>query len=76
MINAKSSKTSAPESILSRRGSEETFSLFLDAAHELSVDALTRFEEEIEFYTKTGLIGVQMSRMLILVDEKHPNLAA
>ncbi len=70
------SRSSAPECQLLRRGTEGTYSLLLDAAHELSAKSLAGFEEEIDFFSKTGLIGVQMSKMLALIEAKQSDMAA
>lgn len=76
MKQGKISRRSAPECQLSKLGTDETFSTLLRAARELSEKDLKALEEDIDFYSQTGLIGVRMSWMLAQIGPRKTIQAA
>lgn len=67
---------SAPECQLTKYGSPQSYELLLNSAKGLSDEALGALEDDLQYYSKTGLIGVNMSRMLAMLQTKGPGLAA
>jgi len=58
---------SAPERQISRPGTKSSYDMLLQATHNLSENDLVDFEDELNFYTKTGLVGLRMSKLLLLL---------
>lgn len=73
-INQKSQ--SAPQCQLMETGTPRTFRTLLTATKELSQPDIEALEEDLLFYAETGLIGVQMSRLLDALSAKNPSVAA
>ena len=67
---------SCPELQLRRFGDEAFYSSLLEATQSLSPKDLTALEEELSYYTRTGLVGVVMSRLLAGLASKTLALAA
>lgn len=70
------SRLTAPECQLSKLGTPGTYAVLLSAAQSLSEKDLNTLEEDIDFYMKTGLIGVRMSWMLTLIQTRQVSIAA
>ena len=64
---------SAPECQLSCQGSAHTYDILLKSARSLSDKDLHALEDDLAYYAETGLIGINMSRLLVLLP---PNLSA
>lgn len=62
---------SAPECQLSKAGTDWSFEVMLKKAQTLSDDELSALEEDLEYYSETGLIGINMSRLLVLLQPKN-----
>ena len=61
---------SAPERILFKDGTEQTFELLYEAAQNLSPTELLDLEGDLELYAQTRLIGIHMSRLLKLLKRR------
>jgi hypothetical protein len=61
---------------LSRTGSAHSYETLLRAAQGLSDDELKALEDDLQYYAKTGLIGIYMSRLLAMLQPEDPALAA
>ncbi len=59
---------SLPEIQISRFGTKGTYDAILSVATNLSYRDLLVFEDEIEFYERTGLVGLQMSMLLVRLE--------
>lgn len=62
---------SAPECQLSKLGTEWSFDVMLKKAQTLSDDELSALEEDLSYYSETGLIGINMSRLLVLLQPEN-----
>lgn len=67
---------SAPDCQLQKTGTLETFKILVNATKELSPTDLFELEEDLRFYGETGLIGIQMSRLLEAINRREPSEAA
>ena len=67
MIPSLDQRRSAPESDLRKDGSASTYSILKAAAANLSDKDLKSLDDDLTFYAQTGLIGVQMSRLMVLL---------
>ena len=67
---------SAPECQLNQLGTSKTFSILVKSLKDLPYSDLEDLEEDLSFYAETGLIGVQMSRLLDVLREKDMATAA
>ena len=61
---------------LEETGTASTSEALMSAVHEMSDAALQNLEDELEFCRQTGLVGLQMSRLLTLLRLDGLNLAA
>lgn len=77
-MNPKARRTtqSAPECQLSKVGTVKSYGILLEAAEKLSEFELAALEKDLEYYDQTGLIGVHMSRLLVLLKPATPGIAA
>ena len=55
---------SAPESQLRKNGSAFSYDILMAATQSLSDRELKALEDDLTFHAQTGLIGIQMSRLL------------
>ncbi|MEM6386341.1 MAG: hypothetical protein AAF718_08920 [Pseudomonadota bacterium] len=76
MLTDVNAAPSAPECQLSTVGSDVSYSVLLESTRELTDDALVALEKDLDYYAETGLIGVNMSKMLALLQTKSANAAA
>ena len=76
MIPCLDQRRSAPESDLRKDGSEFTYSILNAAAGALSDKDLKSLDDDLTFYAQTGLIGVQMSRLMVLLRQNDVAEAA
>lgn len=67
---------SAPQCQLNKLGTLETFEILVNAMKSLSKNDIEDLEDDLSFYAETGLIGVQMSRLLDELREKDTSTAA
>lgn len=67
---------SAPECQLSKPGSAQSYEILLKSARKLSDDDLCALEDDLAYYAETGLIGINMSRLLVQLHPDSPTLAA
>lgn len=67
---------SAADRELNKLGNETTGSCLLDAIKVLSDTDLARFEAEVDLYSKTGFVGVLMSRVLVTIPRRQCSRAA
>ncbi len=74
-LNSKKPR-SAPECQLSKRGSALSYDILLKSAQKLSDDDLCALEDDLAYYAETGLIGINMSRLLVQLQPDSPTLAA
>ena len=56
-----------PEIQLQEAGSESSYEALLMASRELSDNELDLLEEDLSYYTHTRLVGVNMSKLLALL---------
>ena len=63
---------SMPEIQLQEAGTERSYRAFLEASRGLSDKELDLFEEDLRYYTRTGLVGVYMSKFLALLPLNAP----
>lgn len=55
---------SMPEIQLQKAGTKRSYRVLLEASRGLSDEELDLFEEDLSYYTRTGLVGVYMSKFL------------
>ena len=67
---------SAPESQLCTNGTALSYHILKTAAQSLSERDLKALEDDLTFHAQTGLIGVQMSRLLALLRQHTVSEAA
>ena len=67
---------SVPELQLCETGTARSFGILLKASQNLSDKELKALEGELRFYTQTGLIGILMSRLLLLLWAENSARAA
>lgn len=67
---------SAPQCQLNQLGTAETFKTLAKALKTLPNSDIEDLEDDLSFYAETGLIGVQMSRLLDELREKETASAA
>ncbi|MEO9825563.1 MAG: hypothetical protein ABJF50_14185 [Paracoccaceae bacterium] len=67
---------SAPQCQLNELGTADTFKTLVNAMKTLSKSDIEDLEDDLSFYAETGLIGVQMSRLLDELREKESAPAA
>ena len=58
---------SAPVRQLSRPGTKSSYDMLLKATQNLSDNDIVDLENELNFYTQTGLVGLRMSKFLVLL---------
>lgn len=61
---------------LQQEGTRRSFQALCDAVDGLSETEINELEEELSFYTETGLIGIQMSRLMPIISKKLAIVAA
>lgn len=61
---------SAPERLLDKVGTDQTFDLLCQAAQSLTSSELMDLEEDLRFYAETRLIGIHMSRLMKLLKRR------
>lgn len=61
---------------LQQEGTIRSFQALCDAIDGLGESEIHELEEELSFYTETGLIGVQMSRLMPIISKKLAIVAA
>ncbi len=67
---------SAPQCQLMKTGTPRTFNTLLTATKGLSQSDIEALEDDLLFYEQTGLIGIQMSRLLDVLSNKSQQVAA
>ncbi len=67
---------SAPECQLSKIGTPSSYEKLLHKTRTLSDEELYALEEDLSYYAETGLIGINMSRLLVLLQSDHSPAAA
>jgi hypothetical protein len=67
---------SAPDYQLKKAGTLATYQTLLTATGQLSTSDMSELEEDLRFYSETGMIGIQMSRLLDLLNCKASPEAA
>ncbi len=63
---------SMPEIQLQEAGTERSYRALLEVSRGLSDKELDLFEEDLSYYTRTGLVGVYMSKFLALLQLDAP----
>ena len=58
---------SMPELQLQETGTEVTYDTLLNASRNLSENERELLEDDLSFYADTGLVGIQMSKLLALL---------
>jgi len=76
MTLTKNTSQSAPECQLSKSGTPESMKILLNSTQTLSDEELCALEEDLNYYSETGLIGVTMSRLLVLLQTNGSAAAA
>ena len=67
---------SAPESLLCMTGSAFSYDVLKMASQSLSDRDLKSLEDDLTFYAQTGLVGIQMSRLLTALGKDSVQEAA
>lgn len=67
---------SAPACQLKKAGTPDTYQTLLSVVNGLSKEDIIELEEDLSFYSETGLIGIQMSRLLDALNTRQPTRAA
>lgn len=67
---------SAPECQLSKMGNAESYETLLNKTRALSDRELRALEDDLSYYAETGLIGINMSRLLVVLQPDRPPAAA
>lgn len=62
---------SAPERLLCKAGTEQTFDVLCKAAKQLSPSELLDLEDDLRLYEETRLIGIHMSRLMKLLKRQR-----
>ncbi|MEM8801951.1 MAG: hypothetical protein AAGF55_05405 [Pseudomonadota bacterium] len=62
---------SAPERLLCKAGTEQTFDVLCKAAEQLSPSELLDLEDDLRLYEETRLIGIHMSRLMKLLKRQR-----
>lgn len=65
-------RQSAPACQLNEIGTEMSYEILLKAARSMSQKQLNSLEGDLRFYSETGLIGVQMSGLLVKLHQNIP----
>ena len=61
---------SAPECHLNETGTASSYGILIKAAQSLSDREIKDLEDDLRFYDQTGLIGIHMSWLLMLLRRK------
>lgn len=67
---------SAPECQLTKVGTPRSYDTLLKSTRTLSDEQLHALEDDLRYYEETGLIGVSMSRLLVLIQPESSPAAA
>ena len=59
-----------------KEGTPDSYRLLLRSTKALSNRELAALEDDLEYYAKTGLIGVTMSQLLVQLQPEQPSKAA
>ena len=60
-------RQSMPELQLQEAGTESSYDILFRASQTLTDAELSLLEEDLSFYLRTGLVGIHMSRLLVLL---------
>lgn len=70
-MRVKTEFQTAPERVLCKAGTDQTFEVLCQAARNLSPSELLDLEDDLQLYEETRLIGIHMSRLLKLLKRQR-----